>query len=61
MLHESTVCMQKGYIRIDGKTDARQREDLRSKFQTDESVKVRQMQPCVSVFPLSNRCEGATD
>lgn len=31
---------QKGYIRIDGKTDARQREELRAKFQGDNSIKV---------------------
>eukprot|EP00967_Tisochrysis_lutea_P064914 scaffold84227_cov20-Tisochrysis_lutea.AAC.1 len=30
----------KGYIRIDGKTDARQREELRARFQGDDNVKL---------------------
>lgn len=32
---------QKGYIRIDGKTDPKERSSLVDKFQKNESVKVR--------------------
>jgi hypothetical protein len=33
--------VQKSYIRIDGKTDAKQREELRARFQSDDTVKVK--------------------
>ena len=34
------MVLQKGYIRIDGSTDPRLRDDMRKRFQEDESCRV---------------------